>query len=110
MLRSFLDEVSRERIAGWAQDEAQPDAPLSLLILVDDALAARVLANRHRPDLAAAGIGDGRHGFRFEFPDSLSSRERHVVRLCREADGTDLSGSPAVLETPAAGDGTAYQH
>src|SRR5438270_20720 len=60
MLRSFLDEVGRYRIAGWAQDEAQPDAPLSLLILVDDALVARVLANRHRPDLAGAACADHR--------------------------------------------------
>src|SRR5207237_1141094 len=98
MLRSFLDEVSRNRIAGWAQDEAQPGAPLSLLILVDEALVARVLANRHRPDLATAGIGDGRHGFRFDFPKSLSPDERHEVRVCREADGSDLDGSPAILE------------
>src|SRR5262249_51237940 len=87
----------------------QPDAPLTLLILVDDALAGRILANRYRPDLAAAGIGDGRHGFRFDFPRSLSPGERHVVRVCREADGTDLAGSPAVLEPAAAGDGAAYE-
>src|SRR5437763_5128815 len=109
MLRSFLDEVGRYRIAGWAQDEAQPDAALSLLILIDDALVARVLANRHRPDLAAAGIGDGRHGFRFEFPDSLSSGERHVVRVCREADGADLDGSPAVLEPVLPSDKLAHE-
>jgi len=109
MLRSFLDEANRHRVAGWAQDEEQPDAPLSLLILVDDALAARILANRHRPDLAAAGIGDGHHGFHFEFPQSLSPRERHVVRICREADGADLVGSPAVLDPAAVGDGLAYE-
>ena len=109
MLRSFLDEVGRNRIAGWAQDAAQPDAPLSLLILVDDALVARVLANRHRPDLAAAGIGDGRHGFRFEFPNGLSPGERHVVRVCREADGADLAGSPAVLEPAQPSDRIAHQ-
>ena len=109
MLRSFLDEATRHRVAGWVQDEEQPDAPLTLLILVDDALAGRILANRYRPDLAAAGIGDGRHGFRFDFPRSLSPGERHVVRVCREADGTDLAGSPAVLEPAAAGDGAAYE-
>src|SRR5437763_3497292 len=109
MLRSFLDEVGRYRIAGWAQDEAQPDAPLSLLILVNDALVARVLANRHRPDLAAAGIGDGRHGFRFEFPDSLSLGERHVVRVCRETDGSDLAGSPVVLEPVSLSDELAHE-
>ena len=109
MLRSFLDEVGRNRITGWAQDEAQPDAPLSLLILVNEALVARVLANRHRPDLAAAGIGDGRHGFHFDFPNGLSSGERHVVRVCREADGADLAGSPAVLEPAQPSDRLAHQ-
>ena len=109
MLRSFLDEANRHRVAGWAQDEAQPDAPLTLLILVDDALAARVLANRYRPDLADAGIGDGRHGFRFEFPQTLSAHEPHVVRVCREADGADLAGSPAMLDPVQPGDGAAYE-
>lgn len=109
MLRSFLDEVSRNRIAGWAQDDAQPNAPLRLLILVNDTLVARVLANRHRPDLAAAGIGDGRHGFRFDFPDGLASSGRYVVRVCREADGSDLEGSPAVLEPAQPLDGLAYE-
>ena len=109
MLRSFLDEVSRRRVAGWAQDDAQPDAPLSLLILVNDVLAARVLANRHRPDLAAAGIGDGRHGFRFDLSAGLSPSERHVIRVCREADGSDLEGSPAVLQSMQPSDSSAYQ-
>jgi glycosyltransferase involved in cell wall biosynthesis len=79
------------------------------LILVDDALVARVLANRHRPDLAAAGIGDGRHGFRFEFPNGLSLDEPHVVRVCREADGADLAGSPALLEPAQPSDRLAHQ-
>jgi hypothetical protein len=109
MLRSFLDEANRHRVAGWVQDEHQPDAPLTLLILVDGALAARVLANRYRPDLADAGIGDGRHGFRFEFPQSLSAHEPHVVRVCREADGTDLTGSPVMLDPIQPGDGAAYE-
>jgi len=88
MLRSYIDLVDRHRVSGWARDDDQPDAPLSLLILDNDALVARVLANHYRPDLEAAGIGTGRHGFRFEFPTPLSLAERHVVRVYREADGT----------------------
>ncbi len=57
-------------------------------------------ANRYRADLEAAGIGDGRHGFQFDFPIPLPPAERHVIRVCREADGTDLEGSPAILEAP----------
>ena len=60
-------------------------------------LVARVLANRYRADLEADGIGDGRHGFHFDFPRALSSQERHVIRVCREADGVDLERSPIVL-------------
>lgn len=97
-LRGYLDRVSRSRIEGWAEDETQPGAPLSLLILVNDVLVARVLANRYRPDLAAAGIGDGRHGFQFDLPEPLSSEERYIFRVRREADGVDLERSPAVLD------------
>jgi len=68
-----------------------------------------VLANRHRPDLAAAGIGDGRHGFRFEFANGLSPGERHIVRVCREADGSDLAGSPVVLEPVSPTDKPAHE-
>ena len=95
--KGYLDVASRTQIEGWAQDVAQPGASLSLLILDSDVLVARVLANRYRADLEADGIGDGRHGFHFDFPRALSSQERHVIRVCREADGVDLERSPIVL-------------
>ena len=57
MTRAFVDLVDRHQVAGWAPDDSQPDAPLRLLILDNDVLVARVLANRHRADLEAAGIG-----------------------------------------------------
>jgi glycosyltransferase involved in cell wall biosynthesis len=106
MLRSFLDLADRHRVAGWAQDDVQPNAPLSLLILANDALVARVLANRYRADLEAAGIGNGRHGFQFDFLHPLPPGERHVIRVCREADGTELDRSPVELgprQPPAVG-------
>src|SRR4051794_11616635 len=101
MLRGFIDGADRHRIAGWAQDDAQPDAPLSLLILDNENLVARVLANRYRADLEAAGIGDGRHGFEFDFRNPLPPGERHVIRVCREADGVDIERSPVLLGLPA---------
>lgn len=100
MLQSYVDSADRYRVSGWAHDNAQPDAPLSLLILDNDRLVARVIANRYRPDLAEAGIGSGRHGFHFEFAKPLSITEPHIIRVCREADGTDLVRSPVLLEPP----------
>ena len=96
--RGHLDVANRTQVEGWAQDVAQPGASLSLLILDNDVLVARVLANRYRADLEADGIGDGRHGFHCDFPQALSSQERHVIRVCHEADGVDLERSPVVLE------------
>jgi glycosyltransferase involved in cell wall biosynthesis len=109
MLRSCVDLVDRHRVAGWARDDAQPDAPLSLIILDNEALVARVLANHYRPDLAAAGIGSGRHGFRFEFPTPLALAERHIVQVCREADGVELDRSPVILEPAPASSGAARE-
>jgi glycosyltransferase involved in cell wall biosynthesis len=100
VLRSFIDVVTRHRVSGWAQDDAQPGAPLALLILDNDRLVARILANRYRADLEAAGIGDGRHAFQFDFDQPLPPEERHVIRVCREADGVDLARSPVVLGPP----------
>jgi glycosyltransferase involved in cell wall biosynthesis len=100
VLRSFIDVVTRQRVSGWAQDDAQPGAPLALLILDNDRLVARILANRFRADLETAGIGDGRHAFQFDFDQPLPPEERHVIRVCREADGVDLARSPVVLGPP----------
>ena len=100
MLQSYVDRVDRYGAAGWACDDAHPQAPLHLLVLDNDRLVARVLANRYRADLEAAGIGNGRHGFEVEFPAALPASERHVVRICREADGADLERSPVVLDPP----------
>ncbi len=98
MLIGNLDIVNRQEVAGWAQDDAQPDVPVSLLVIVDDDLLGRILANRYRADLEQAGIGSGRHSFEFQLPKSLPPFERHVLKVCRESDGIDLAQSPVVLE------------
>lgn len=93
-----LDHVTRERIEGWAWDERTPDLPLSLRILDNGEIIGRVLANRSRPDLAEAGIGDGRHAFTFIVPGGLSPLIRHIVQVIGESDGCEMPGSPVVLE------------
>jgi len=81
LLRGQLDLATRERIAGWAQDGADPETPMALQILDNMAPIARVLANRTRNDLAEAGIGNGRHGFDIIIPGGLSPLARHVIQV-----------------------------
>jgi autotransporter passenger strand-loop-strand repeat protein len=95
--RGCVDVVTREHIAGWAQDCTQPDRPVDLQILDRGELIAQVLANRYRPDLAEAGIGHGWHSFEMRFSGGLPALSRHVIEVRRAADGGALA-PPTVLE------------
>ena len=98
MLRGNIELVDLREVVGWAQDDAQPDAPVSLLITDNDQLIGRILANRYRRDLEEAGIGSGRHGFELKFEKGLAPLEKHVLRVCREHDGINLAQSPITIE------------
>jgi len=103
-----LDVVRRDRIDGWAKDEAHPERPLELRILDNGIPIAKVCAGTYRKDLHNAGVGEGRHGFSFSVPGGLAPDVRHLIEVRRADDGRALHGSPFVLnETrPARG----YQH
>jgi len=104
--RGHVDHAGRDRVAGWAQDPADPDRPVAVQILDNGALLGRVLANRRRPDLLEAGLSSARHGFEFVPPGGLSPATRHVLEMRSESDGTELIGSPVVIEAAGAFDGT----
>lgn len=101
-LYGCLDVVTRDRLAGWALDSAHPDKPVALQILDNGTPFASLLANRHRADLAEAGVGSGRHGFDLLIPGGMSPFVRHVIEVRAEADGAAVPGSPRVIE-PAGG-------
>lgn len=71
-------------------------------VRANGALIARVLANTYRPDLRAAAIGDGRHGFDVRIPGGLSPLVRQVIEVRRERDGTALENSPITVAYPFA--------
>lgn len=108
-LHGKLDEVTRERIAGWAQDSTDPDAPVALQIIDNGVPITRVLANAYRADLAEAGIGNGWHSLDVIIPGGLSPFARHVIQVRRETDGAELPGSPAVIEAVGSFDTTLEQ-
>ncbi|MGU3464917.1 Hint domain-containing protein [Methylobacterium sp. C33D] len=90
-IRAWLDRcVLRTdgalRVAGWAHDGAQPGAPVCLDIVVDGTIVAVTVAAEYRADIAAAGVGDGRHGFDLGVDAPLSRGVPHVVEVRRSAD------------------------
>jgi hypothetical protein len=91
-LQGYVDEVNPRRIAGWAQNSANPETPVCLDIYDRGRLIGRVLANRYRADLQRAGLGSGRHGFVF-VPPAGSGWAAETVEVRRSFDG-------AVLKSP----------
>jgi len=94
--RGRLELATRTLVSGWAFSGADA-GPIALAILVNGAVVGRAVADRHRPDLEAAGIGDGRHGFRFRVPRGLSPNAGHSIEVRRESDWSLLDGAPALL-------------
>ena len=86
-LRSGIVQ-SGQRLVGWAQDEAAPEVPVELELLCGGQVLLRLLANRYRADLRAAGLGTGCHAFDLVLP---ALEGAFTVR--RAADGAVLGAS-----------------
>jgi hypothetical protein len=85
-LRGAIDILRPDRIEGWAQDEAHPELPVTLMIFDGGTLLGMALACDYRSDLAAAGIGSGHCHFRFD----LAQPPRNAIRVFRGGDGAEI--------------------
>ncbi len=78
-LRGYIEGIAADEIHGWAYDPVQPE-PLRLGLFTAQGLLATTIAMRDRPDVRAAGFGDGRAGFGFALSEELR-------RLIAASDG-----------------------
>ena len=62
------DIANRDRLAGWAFQPQEPDAPVLLEVMYGDEILLAVVANESRPDVALAGYGNGNCGFDVRLP------------------------------------------
>ncbi|HEX4507613.1 MAG TPA: Hint domain-containing protein, partial [Alphaproteobacteria bacterium] len=99
--RGKVEIATSRLIAGWAFSGADA-GPVTLAVLVNGAVVGRAVADRYRADLKAAGIGDGRHGFRFVLPKGLVGGIGHKVEIRREIDWSLLDDGSAAAAQAAA--------
>ncbi|MBB3175191.1 glycosyltransferase involved in cell wall biosynthesis [Endobacter medicaginis] len=97
-----LDFASWETCWGWAWDATAPDDPVDLDIRLDGETLFTLRAEIYRSDLVGAGIGNGRHGFYFRVPSSLSPRQAAVLEITLAGSDRHILGSPTLLRDPAA--------
>jgi Hint domain len=88
-LRGYVDHITRECVAGWAQNLDHPETPVCLEILVRGILVGQILANRYREDLERAGMGSGCHSFEFTLPSEVAFAPDEV-EVRRSLDGFAL--------------------
>jgi hypothetical protein len=96
--RGHIAEVSTHEVAGWALDDS--GAPVALEVVAEGLVIARGVADMFRPDLAMAGLGEGRCGFLLPFRPPLPAWRDHLLHVRRASDGAELPGSPLLLPRP----------
>lgn len=97
-LRGYVDRIEDQwKIGGWAQDEAHPELPVLLEVLLGNQLLGTVLACDFRGDLLEAGIGRGRCGFVFRSPVKIAADAMANLRVRRAADGVPIPMGAGVL-------------
>jgi hypothetical protein len=67
-----------------------------LAVSLNGAVVGRIVADRYRVDLEAAGIGDGHHAFSFVLPQDLAPDTDHRIEVRREIDWSLLGGARVV--------------
>jgi len=100
-LHGHIDRADSNEIVGWVWDPNAPGHRVRLELVDGSRILATAVADIERPGLEKAGIGDGRHEFRFALAQNLLPEGRLQLHL-RCADSlTPVPGSPVNIEKVA---------
>ena len=94
----YVERVSPDGLSGWACIPNSAER-LTIEAVIDGVVAASAVADAPRHDLAAAGVGDGRHGFKLTLPASRFAGKTLRLRL---QDGRSLATLDTSLATKLA--------
>jgi hypothetical protein len=101
-LLGSLDRVDPDgTIEGWCFSPDEPQARRHIAILIDGAEVARVTADRVRPDLAAAGVGDGGHAFAHRLDSALMRADTIAEVVLRDIGTGQVIGTPVSVRWQA---------
>lgn len=80
-LEGRVEAIGDGVVEGWAWIPTMPSSRTPLTLWIDGEEIAHAPAELPRPSLAAAGIGDGAHAFRFALPEALAHPGERRVRV-----------------------------
>ena len=77
----YLDSFDENELRGWALDRSAPDQPVVLHIIIDRMEATQAVCTEFREDVANAGLGSGRVGYRWEPDDKYLDGRTHRLTI-----------------------------
>lgn len=92
-----LDQCDLRTVSGWAWHPDRPGDRARVEIVDGARVLATLEAAEYRPDLEAAGKGDGRCSFRWMVPSDLLDDAEHTVRVRFAGTDTELATSPRTV-------------
>jgi glycosyltransferase involved in cell wall biosynthesis len=99
-----IDHCHGRTLVGWAAVSERLGERVTLELLIDGETIIRTIANRHRADIEAAGVGDGHFGFEIAVPAEYCDAAPHVLAVRDVATGIFIDGSPVQFLADAIGD------
>ncbi len=100
--QGHVDGWDGARLRGWAFDSTNPTRRLDVEVLQGGQRILLLKADRFRPDLAQAGLGDGCCSFDVPLPVTLFDAPTVMLQLRPHGSGQDLTGSPVTARNPSA--------
>ena len=89
-----LEHAGCDVISGWAWNASAPNGQIKIRILEDGRLLMTLTADRPRPDLSAAGKGNGVHAFALDLPAALKDGRSHSIAAKADDSEFELPNSP----------------
>jgi glycosyltransferase involved in cell wall biosynthesis len=98
MIIGCIDRIAGDIVLGWAADPHNLERRLTVTCLVDNVFISVDVAAHSRPDVADAGHGDGRYGFRLPLPRLQPRDIPYRIEVRSHPDGDLLPGSPVLFD------------
>ncbi len=93
----YCDGFKGNDLYGWAWHPDQPDRAVEIEVCLGDIVIAATSATIYRADLRAAGIGNGRHGWRIALPRP-SPGSGPLALVVRTSGGDALVGGAVTFD------------
>ena len=99
MIMCSVDEITEAGVRGWAIDEANPDQPAVLHVVIDGVPMGEVRCDGRREDVGAAGFRSIHVGYAFPLPPALIDGRPHGLEFRHREQRVTVLHRGEIVET-----------